>query len=245
MKELRHVGLAMMESDAMTCAFDIDGNHVTLHIPESDGELHLDCVVYLHVVEGDGGDVWEQCRQLGCGRFALAAIRPRDWNDDLTPWECSGLFADDAPFVGNAQAQLRLLERRIIPAVEQYLQESSGKRIIAGYSLAGLFAAWAAFESLAFDGLASASGSFWYPGFAQFAREHSLASPVGRAYFSLGSKETRTPSRLLRNVGQGTQQVVDAFRAKGVATTFEQNPGNHFREPALRMAKGIRWVLAQ
>ena len=46
-------------------------------------------------------------------------------------------------------------------------------------------------------------------------------------------------------MAQGTRDVVDLFEARGVPTVFEQNPGNHFKEPALRMAKGIAWALGR
>ena len=239
------ISLTIEGSILVISTYAIHDNLVTLYLPDSQSAISPLRIVYLHTTESDGDSVWEQYAQLGYGYFALVAIKPRSWNDDLTPWPCPGIFANDAPFGGNAQAQLKLLEHEIIPTIERDLPKPPDQRLIAGYSLAGLFATWAVFESALFSSVASASGSFWYPGFAQFAHEHTLVSPVACAYFSLGSKEARTPSRLLRNVEQGTQQVTEAFRSKGVKTTFEKNPGNHFKEPALRMAKGIRWVLDQ
>ena len=258
-----------------------------------DNDNCLNHIVYLHVYDGDGLNVLSECQHIGCPPFTLVAIKPACWNDDLTPWKCPGLFADDAPFAGHAQDQLRLLEETIIPRIEREcgfderradpqdsaeLDADSRKpragearvfqvnanseayaidanrskpsapricRTIAGYSLAGLFATWAAFNSSAFSRIASASGSLWYPDFAHFATETPLACPIDCAYFSLGSKEAKTPSRLLRNVATGTDEVVAAFRSKGVPTQFESNPGNHFKEPALRMARGITWVISQ
>ena len=205
-------------------------------------------IVYLHVYDGDGLDVLSECQRIGCTPFTLVAIKPACWNDDLTPWKCPGLFADDVPFAGRAQDQLRLLEEEIIPQVERECGKPNSPRIcrtVAGYSLAGLFATWAALNSSAFSRIASASGSLWYPDFAHFATETPLACPIDCAYFSLGSKEAKTPSRLLRNVATGTDEVVAAFRSKGVPTQFESNPGNHFKEPALRMARGIAWAISQ
>lgn len=201
--------------------------------------------VYLHVHDGDGSEVLRLCRELGCREFVLAAIRPRCWNDDLTPWERPGLFADDAPFAGKAAEQLRLLESEIIPRVEGDAPRKPEQRVLAGYSLAGLFATWACFNSASFGCVASASGSLWYPDFTGYAQATEFARKPACAYFSLGSKEARTPSRLLRNVAQGTRDVVELFEARGVPTVFEQNPGNHFKEPALRMAKGIAWALGR
>ena len=208
----------------------------------------LNHIVYLHVYDGDGLDVLNECENNGCPPFTLVAIKPACWNDDLTPWKCPGLFADDAPFAGHAQDQLRLMEEEIIPQVEREYGKPISPcicRTIAGYSLAGLFATWAAFNSSAFSRIASASGSLWYPKFARFVAERPLTRPIDCAYFSLGSKEAKTPSRLLRNVATGTDEVVAAFRSKGVPTRFETNPGNHFKEPALRMARGIAWAVSQ
>ena len=208
----------------------------------------LNRIVYLHVYDGDGLDVLSECQRIGCTPFTLVAIKPACWNDDLTPWKCPGLFADDVPFAGRAQDQLRLLEEEIIPQVERECGKPNSPRIcrtVAGYSLAGLFATWTALNSSAFSRIASASGSLWYPDFAHFVAESPLACPIDCAYFSLGSKEAKTPSRLLRNVATGTDEVVAAFRSKGVPTQFESNPGNHFKEPALRMARGITWVISQ
>lgn len=231
--------------------FEARGNHVTVHAPAHcageaspafSGEVP---VVYLHVHDGDGSEVLRLCRELGCRDFMLAAIRPRCWNDDLTPWECPGLFADDAPFAGKANEQLRLLESEIIPRVEGDAPRKPEQRVLAGYSLAGLFATWACFNSASFGCIASASGSLWYPDFTDYAAASEFACKPACAYFSLGSKEARTPSRLLRNVAQGTHDVVELFEARGVPTAFEQNPGNHFKDPAPRMAKGIAWALGR
>lgn len=64
-----------------------------------------------------------------------------------------------------------------------------------------------------------------------------------RISLSLGSKEHKTPNRLMRNVRTATEQTRDLLCSHGVECTFELNPGNHFQDPDLRMARGIRWIL--
>jgi len=39
------------------------------------------------------------------------------------------------------------------------------------------------------------------------------------------------------------QGLCNRYQKLGVPSTFETNPGNHFHEPDLRMAKGITWLL--
>ena len=181
--------------------------------------------VYMHEIQDESDAVLKRCAELGCPPFVLVAIHVSQWNDMLTPWECPGIFADDAPFAGHAKRQLEALSE-IAQKTEERLGVRPAHRCIAGYSLAGLFATWAPFQTDLFDAVASASGS------------------PRCAYFSLGSKEARTPSRLLRGVADGTQRVVAAFEAKGVKTVFESNPGNHFKEPDVRMAKAICWAVS-
>lgn len=200
--------------------------------------------VYLHSLGDSANQVAERCADSGCPPFVLVSIEVPSWNDDLTPWECPGVFADDEPFGGKAAEQLRKLEA-IVDEVESNLAVRPAQRCIAGYSLAGLFAAWAPFHIDLFDAVASASGSMWYPGFAEYVATHDFCRSPRQAYFSLGSKEARTPSRLLRTVADGTRSVVHSYQAKGVETIFESNPGNHFKEPDMRMAKAIRWALSE
>lgn len=238
----RNEGYALEPSCGQECTDARSGKYTGRTNPSPSDGLP---VVYLHVHDGDGSEVLQLCRELGYRDFVLAAIRPRCWNDDLTPWECPGLFAGDAPFAGKAAEQLRLLEGEIIPRVEGDAPRKPEQRVLAGYSLAGLFATWATFNSAAFGRVASASGSLWYPDFTGYAAANEFARKPACAYFSLGSKEARTPSRLLRNVAQGTHDVVELFEARDVPTIFEQNPGNHFKEPALRMAKSIAWALTR
>lgn len=199
--------------------------------------------VYMHEIQDESDAVLKRCAELGCPPFVLVAIHVPQWNDMLTPWECPGIFADDAPFAGHAKRQLEALSE-IVQKTEAQFGVRPAHRCIAGYSLAGLFATWAPFQTDLFDAVASASGSMWYPGFAEYVEAGTFHRSPRCAYFSLGSKEARTPSRLLRGVADGTQRVVAAFEAKGVQTAFESNPGNHFKEPDLRMAKAICWAVS-
>lgn len=222
---------------------EIAGQTVSIHYSDNTPGSY-DPVVYLHNLQGNGYEVWEQCQTLHCSSFTLISILTPSWNDSLTPWKCEGLFAEDAPFKGNAQQHLMQLET-IVAQTTLQLGVTPQHRCIAGYSLAGLFATWAPFNTALFDGLASASGSLWYPGFSEYVSTNTFAKKPLCAYFSLGSKEAKTPSRLLRSVSQGTNSVVSSFQQKGIETFFESNPGNHFKEPDLRMAKGICWMLRQ
>ena len=179
-------------------------------------------VVYLNVFQGDGAPVWEACQEAGCPPFALVAVGGLDWNRNLSPWGCEATTRSDEPFAGGAREHLKKLLSEVIPQVEDGLPWPVAWRGIAGYSLAGLFALWSLWETPAFSRMA--------------------ASP-DVAYLSLGKREHKTPNRIMRGVLDATRGFEALLRERGVETTLELNPGNHFCEPDARTARGIAWLL--
>lgn len=200
-------------------------------------------VIYLPVVMGDGSDVYDRCRELDCPSFTLVAIGGFDWNRELSPWACDGTVRDAEPFGGQAAGFLDELLNQIIPQVESSLPQPPTWRGVAGYSLAGLFSLWSLWQTDAFDRAASASGSLWFPGFIDYAHEHAMAVTPDSAYLSLGKKETKTPNRMMRHVLEDTRAMEKLLGERGIPTTLELNPGNHFAQTDLRMARGIHWIL--
>lgn len=200
-------------------------------------------MIYLNVFEGDGGDVWNACRKLECPPFTLVTIGGLDWNRELSPWECDGTVRDAEPFAGGAGTYLRELLERIVPEAEAALPAPPAWRGIAGYSLAGLFALWTIWQTDAFNRAASASGSLWFPNFVERAAAEPLAVEPQAVYLSLGKKETKTPNRMMRHVLDDTRAMEALLQGRGVPTTFELNPGNHFANTDARMARAVQWLL--
>lgn len=194
-------------------------------------------------------------------------------DDELSPWPAEGVWKGQAPYKGLAAEHLRWLTEQCIPEVEAKIRaavpataaqatpsgtigiaypEHKGRHenrhrqllpIIAGYSLAGLFALWAAWNSDCFRRVASVSGSMWYPGFREYIRDNAPRTVMERAYFSLGDKESRTRHPLMGQVDACTSDIVEAVRSRCPDTVFQWNPGNHFNSPERRMARAIAWLL--
>ncbi len=177
--------------------------------------------------------------------FIMIAIDIRNWNDDLSPWPCDPVFRGTAPFAGKADEYLFLLTDRILPKVQK-LMEAKGKKplyyAIGGYSLAGLFALYSAYLSDLFSKIMSASGSLWYPGFLEFTERENISKQVDTVYLSLGDRESHTKNQLMAKVEENTGKIASDLSGT-LNVCFEMNEGNHFRDPELRMAKGIAWVL--
>ena len=160
-----------------------------------------------------------------------------------------GVWKGQAPYKGMAAEHLRWMMEECVPQVEAQFGGKDIMPVIAGYSLAGLFALWAAWNSGYFRRVASVSGSLWYPGFTDYIRNNAPKSGCGektgleKAYFSLGDRESRTRHPLMSRVDVCTAEVVERVRSYGIETTFEWNPGNHFDHPELRMARALAWLL--
>lgn len=197
--------------------------------------------VYIHTFREEGRQIRKDCDNLGCRQHVLVEIAGDDWNDDMTPWPCGQLFKGEPPYNGKAREWLKVLTEQIIPVVEH--GANTGRRYIAGYSLAGLFALWALYNTDAFSGALSASGSLWYPGFLEYALSHEFCKKPDAVYLSLGDREHLGRIKAFRTVRDKTESFEKYLLGKGIATAFEINPGNHFSNPTLRMAKGIKWML--
>ena len=112
---------------------------------------------------------------------------------------------------------------------------------IGGYSLAGLFALWAAYQTDGFAGVAAASPSIWFPGFTEYMTSRSIHT--GRVYLTLGDREEKTRNPVMSTVGDRIRAMNDYLTSQGKVCTLEWNQGNHFKEPDLRMAKGFSFML--
>ncbi len=199
-------------------------------------------VVY-HPVRDEGAALWDACKDIGCGKFTLAAAEGTVWDSEMTPWPAPPAAGRKEPFPGGADGYIAELTEKIIPAICGTLPSEPEMKIIAGYSLAGLFSLYCVHKTDAFSAAVSASGSLWYPGFTEFMRSHGISDRAGSVYLSLGDREARTKDPVLSCVEEKTAEAEGILSSEGVDTVFELNPGGHFRDAVLRTAKGIKWIL--
>ena len=141
--------------------------------------------------------------------FQLIAVKVDDWNRELSPWEAPAVFANEGFGNGAEDTLAEILT----------LCSDKGKNYyIGGYSLAGLFALWAAFQTEKFSGVAAASPSVWFPDFVGY-------------------------NAVMSKVGDCIRESYDLLTGQGIECALEWNKGGHFKEPALRTAKGFAWVM--
>ena len=202
-------------------------------------------VIYLNTFLDEGQKVYEAAQAAGCPPFTLVAISDLEWNHDMVPWDGPSAFKNAEPCTGGADDYLRLLTEEIIPTAEKGIAGVPCWRGIAGYSLAGLFALYAIYQTDLFSRVGSISGSLWFPGMKEYIFSHEPTCWPGCMYFSLGDKESKTRNQVLRNVRQNTDEIHAFYRGKVIDTTFQLNPGNHYNQAVERTVDGLCWLLSR
>ena len=95
--------------------------------------------------------------------FRFIAAKVENWNDELSPWKAPAVFKNEDFGGGAAETLEKILALCTDPGKTYY---------IGGYSLAGLFALWAAYQTDRFSGVAAVP----------------LCSGVGEAEISIRSR---------------------------------------------------------
>jgi predicted alpha/beta superfamily hydrolase len=173
--------------------------------------------------------------------FALVGFLVDDWREELVPWTAPPVFGRK-PFGDGAAQTLTFIEKDLLPEVHGRLSLSTSSRfLLGGYSLAGLFALWAGYQSDAFVGICAASPSVWYPRWLEYAEANRMKSQA--VYLSLGDKEGKTKNTRVASVEQCIQQQSQLLDQNGITHTLEWNPGGHFVDAGKRTGKGFAWLM--
>lgn len=204
-----------------TCEFGNRNSDIVLIQPVDDHDLEG--------IENEFAAINDECDTS----FRLIAVRIDDWNNDLSPWEAPSVFGKENFGSGASKTLGKLLE---------LCGDKSKTYYIGGYSLAGLFALWTAYQTDAFSGIAAASPSMWFPGFADYMKKNEIRTD--KVYLSLGDREEKARNPVMATVGDKIREVHALLKEQGVNCILEWNEGNHFKDADLRTARAFAWVLS-
>lgn len=216
------------------------GKKRVLLYPSEEGSAPI---IYSNDFEESGIQLLRKAEEMDVRKFHLVTISKLDWDEELSPWPHEKVVSDEDHFTGQADEYMSLLESEILPWAENTLSFENGKRILAGYSMAGLFSAYAPFISDRFDAFVCASASVWYPGFEEYFLKTEFKKEPEAVYFSLGDRETKVSNPYLQTTEDVMKNLRESLKNRGIPSTFELNPGNHFKKNVLRVIKGIDWVM--
>lgn len=174
-------------------------------------------------------------------RCALAVAPVADWNQQLSPWAAPAVFRGSEDFGGGADAFLA----DMLAQLPRVLAETgAGRAYIMGYSLAGLFALYAATKTDAFERVAALSPSVWFEGFAGYLNGHPPVNAAARYYLSLGRKEEKAGNAVLRTVGENLRRVQTMLSEQtGAEVPLVLHDGGHYTEVDRRKLAALEWML--
>ena len=170
--------------------------------------------------------------------FALVAFAVEDWNRELSPWKAPAVFGNE-DFGDGAEETLSFIENNLLPFISE--RYGSLPVILGGYSLAGLFALWSAFNSSSFCAVSGVSASVWFPGWVEYVSENECHA--SHVYLSLGDREEITRNRVMATVGTCMRSMDEILSGKGTDHVLKWNEGNHFRDVDLRCTKAFAWCI--
>lgn len=217
--------------------FELDGRAVTCYADDAPQILFIQ-PVDAHDAELLDAEI-EAMRDCALP-FALAAFAVKDWDRDLSPWAAPPVFGK-VPFGGMAEETLAFVLDRLLPGLRTRLGADT-KLCLGGYSLAGLFALWAATRTDAFSGVAAASPSVWFPGWLDYVKANPIRAKS--VYLSLGVREERAKNPVMATVGDCIREQY-ALLQSDHDVTLEWNPGNHFQDSEKRTARAFCRIAEQ
>lgn len=219
--------------------FTIESKKISLYSPEIENAP----IFYFNSHDNVGEEIYDYYKSKGKNNFTLVTISNIKWDEELSPWFAPTFYKGKEDYLGEADKFLNLITNRIIPTVEEEIENSFSWRGLIGYSLAGLFALYAPYKTNLFSRIGSISGSLWYPNFIDFAENNKISSRVDKIYLSVGSKEAKVRNPLIKEVRNNTEALANFYQEKGIQTKFVLNPGSHFQNGLIRTVDGISWLL--
>ena len=219
--------------------FLLEGRRCVCH-----GSEEPSCVLIQAEEAGRLDSLETECQLIGKlteRPFMLVGFAVDDWNKDLSPWKAPAVFGNEE-FGDGAGETLSYIQNTLIPYVfEVFSLKQDIPLILGGYSLAGLFALWSAFESDLFSAVSGASASVWFPGWMDYVGKNECRA--SHVYLSLGDREEKTRNAVMATVGNCMRKMDRILAEKGIDHVLQWNEGNHFRDAELRCAKGFAWAV--
>ena len=120
----------------------------------------------------------------------LVGLIPENRLDDFTPWKASALKEGAPEFGGKVDQYHQKLFQGILTTLKKDYLIDESRIAYGGYSLGGLAAVYSLYSNhLPLTCIFSICGSFWYPDFTDFCKEHTLIQRKSLIYLQNGQTE--------------------------------------------------------
>jgi predicted alpha/beta superfamily hydrolase len=148
----------------------------------------------------------------------LVGVASNDRRSEYTPWPAPALAERYGGFGGRGADYLAFLAHELKPYIdgEYNTLRQPGDTGIAGASLGGLIAAYAAYlYPGVFGRIASISGSFWYQGWIEFMAAQRIAPAGRKIYLDVGSLEGTVKTNVQKEMVPQTRKAHQILRSAG------------------------------
>jgi predicted alpha/beta superfamily hydrolase len=245
-----------MRSEVMKGSIEdmnIEGYECTLFLPfgyNTSGK-------YYPVVYMNGGDHLQiseiiSCIEphfdVDCREFLFLSVRPKNWNDEYTPWPASALTKEGESFGGGALKYLNFLIKSIKTFIDEnyHTKPEPENTALIGYSLGGLAALYSIYKISTFGKIGSLSGSLWFDGWKEFMDTNTPLNIDSKVYLSLGKGENHSRNQRIAKVDdctRGAATILEEQLLFSVNLILEWNNGGHFTEIHQRYQRAILWLM--
>ncbi|MDR0124236.1 alpha/beta hydrolase [Bacillus zhangzhouensis] len=179
----------------------------------------------------------------------LIGVHPFNRLDEYTPWRAPALHPSFPAFKGEADTYLTFLADQLMPYLVQHypIQPEHGQHGLIGASLGGLVSMYVLWkEPSLFQHIGALSGSFWYPHFMAYIRQHSLQTMPRRIYLSVGSEEGKGKSSAQQYMVPFTEELHHIVLHCGLSEHclrlhIEQGEGHHIGQFQRNFLSAIKW----
>ena len=129
----------------------------------------------------------------------LVGLIPQNRLDAFTPWKAPNLRPSMPDFGGKLNEYHNQVFEHLLPELLCKYSIDESKIAYGGYSLGGLAAVYSMYTSTAPSIIFSLCGSFWYPQFLDYCKNHEILNKKVSLYLQNGKAEGSKHNDILSN----------------------------------------------
>ena len=176
----------------------------------------------------------------------LVGLVPENRLDDFTPWKASALKEGAPDFGGKVDQYHQKLFQGILTTLKKDYLIDESRIAYGGYSLGGLAAVYSLYSShLPATCIFSICGSFWYPEFIDFCREHTLMQSQSLIYLQNGQTEGSNHSNRLSKAPLFARELHDLISEAVLSTYSTFDAYGHHEALDQRYQQFCDWLMKE
>jgi len=172
----------------------------------------------------------------------LVGLIPQNRLDAFTPWKAHNLRPSMPDFTGKLNEYHNQVFEHLLPELLCKYSLDESKFACGGYSLGGLAAVYSMYTSTAPSIIFSLCGSFWYPQFLDYCKNHEVLNKKASLYLQNGKAEGSKHNDILSNAPILSAKLHKFLtdRSDKVTSVFDEY--GHHENIAGRYENLIEWL---